>query len=235
MLSNPGCVQLAIKNQGAFMRHNKLRPTAPHNTSTPLYRRLAATAFLLIACLCLLSNLAARGEAQSRSGDKQAGAGEDQAIPVEVTDMTITRVGVAITLSSDETQQELHLMIGPTEGQSIVRAMRHARVERPQTHDLMKTLLEKDGWQVTRVVINDLRNGTYYANIVMEKPGAQGAETRTVDARPSDAMALGLRFDAKIYVRQKVFDLERETLGPEPYTPDQPRQEEPGDPERLTI
>lgn len=157
----------------------------------------------------------------------------DEALPVEVKDMVLTRAGIALTLVSDETQQQLHLMIGSVEGQAIVRALRHAEVPRPQTHDLMKTLLERDGWRVTRVIIRDLSDGTYYADIVMQKPGQKGgdqrAEERTIDARPSDAMALGLRFEAPIYVRQKVFDQEREQLEETPS--DKPDDQ----PETLTI
>jgi uncharacterized protein len=157
----------------------------------------------------------------------------EEALPVEVKDMVLTRAGIAVTLVSDETQQQLHLMIGSVEGQAIVRALRHADVPRPQTHDLMKTMLERDGWRVTRVVIRDLSDGTYYADIVMQKRGDQGAEERTeertIDARPSDAMALGLRFEAPIYVRQKVFDQEREQLQ------QAPSDKHEAEPETLTI
>lgn len=150
----------------------------------------------------------------------------EEAVLVEVKDMSITPAGVALTLVSDETEQELHLMIGTLEGQAIVRALRHAQLERPQTHDLMKTLVEAGGWSVSRVIIRELRNQTYYADIVLERPGAFGlegnVEEKTLDARPSDAMALGLRFDAKIYVRQKVFDQERENLGPDDRSPNEP-------------
>jgi bifunctional DNase/RNase len=149
--------------------------------------------------------------------------------------MSITPAGVALTLVSDETEQELHLMIGPAEGQAIVRALRHAQLDRPQTHDLMKTLVEAGGWSVSRVIIRDLRNQTYYADIVLQRPGAFGlegnVEEMTIDARPSDAMALGLRFDAKIFVRQSVFDAEQKNL-----ERDEPEEMvNPDEPETLTI
>jgi len=171
-------------------------------------------------------------EQPDRSEGSEAPRSAQEAVPVEVKDMVVTRAGVAITLVSDQTQQELHLMIGAVEGQAIVRALRHARVPRPQTHDLMKTLLERDGWRVARVIIRDLSNGTYYADIVMERPGEfeipGNVEERIVDARPSDAMALGLRFDAPIFVRQKVFDQERESR-------EQDMQEKLEEQETLTI
>ena len=155
---------------------------------------------------------AAQETEQGATGEERAG---EQAVAVEVKDMSITPAGVAITLVSDEADQELHLMIGPAEGQAIVRALRHAKLARPMTHDLMKTLVEAGGWRVSRVIIGDLRNHTFFAELVLERPGEFGiegnVEEKIIDARPSDAMALGLRFEAPIYVRQKVFDLERET------------------------
>jgi bifunctional DNase/RNase len=190
--------------------------TTAHN-ATNVHRQRRADRLTALALLGILGylcgSLSATAQSRQRSKTKDQG---DEVVQVEVDDMVVTPRGMAMTLTSDETQQELHLMVGSVEGQSILRALRHASIPRPQTHDLMKTLLEEDGWQVTRVIIRDLVDDTYYADIVMERPGEFGiegnVEERTIDARPSDAMALGLRFDAKIYVRQKVFDKEREHL-----------------------
>jgi bifunctional DNase/RNase len=177
-------------------------------------------------------------EAAAPQAVPSAASQAEDALQVEVKDMTITQSGVALTLVSDETEQELHLMIGSAEGQAIVRALRHAKLERPQTHDLMKTLVEAGGWQVVRVIIRELRANTYFADIVLERPGAFGlegnVEEKIIDARPSDAMALGLRFDAKIYVRQSVFDAEREQR--DQRSPlDPPRRRNPSEPESVTI
>src|SRR5689334_11150525 len=212
---------------------------ASRNTPRSLHRRRRATVKALPALVGLLSYLTgaiaipAGAQPRQRGGSAETKKRTEEAIQVEVEDMVVTPAGVAITLVSDETQQELHLMVGSVEGQSILRALRHASIPRPQTHDLMKTMLERDGWQVTRVVIRDLVDDTYYADIVMERPGEFGiegnVEERTIDARPSDAMALGLRFDAKIYVRQKVFDKEKEKLQ------EAPSDKEEETPETLTI
>lgn len=200
---------------------------------TPIcFHRMSLPLFLWPALA--LSSLVSTASGQSGAPARPA---PDQAVPVEVKDMTITQAGVAVVLVSDETAQELPLMIGTAEGQAIVRALRHARMPRPMTHDLMKTLVELGGWQVSRVIIRDLRDHTYFADIVLVRPGEFGiegnVEEKTIDARPSDAMALGLRFDAPIYVRQKVFDLEREQRDvPSPSDPpSRPRQK----PESVTI
>jgi bifunctional DNase/RNase len=73
---------------------------------------------------------------------------------------------------------------------------------RPNTHDLAKRLLEGLGARVQRVVVTELRESTYYGLIVMEGPGG----TVEVDARPSDAIALALRVDAPIFVREALFE-----------------------------
>ena len=219
------------------MKH--LHRTTAHPPAD-IHRHRHVGKFAALALLGLLGYLfgpvggTAAAQSRQRGGSStRLKERSDDAIVVEIDDMVVTARGVAITLTSDETQQELHLMIGSLEGQSILRALRHAEIPRPQTHDLMKTMLEKDGWQVTRVVTRDLVDGTYYADVVMERPGAFGiegnVEERTIDARPSDAMALGLRFDAKIYVRQKVFDQERERLQEEP------SEKEETAPDTLTI
>jgi bifunctional DNase/RNase len=126
-------------------------------------------------------------------------------VQVDVTDMQATRVGVLVTLQSQD-HDSLNLMIGLTEGEAIVRALRHQKTPRPMTHDLLKAFLDRSGWNVQKVIIRDLANDAYLADLIIEKDG----ETETFDCRPSDAIALGLRYDAKIFVKPHVFDLQRE-------------------------
>jgi bifunctional DNase/RNase len=73
---------------------------------------------------------------------------------------------------------------------------------RPYTHDLLKSVIEGLDAQVARVVITDLRENTFFALVHLQRNGS----TTTIDARPSDAMALALRAGAPIYVNQQVLD-----------------------------
>ena len=94
-------------------------------------------------------------------------------------------------------RRELPIWIGPAEAQAIVIEMQGLAPPRPLTHDLMKQLVERLGGTLHEVVIEDLRDGTYYATLRVRAPGGKAV---TVDARPSDAIALALRARARILV-----------------------------------
>src|SRR5262249_50675209 len=72
---------------------------------------------------------------------------------------------------------------------------------RPLTHDLVKTMFERVGVGLQRVLIRDLQDGTYYADIVLERDGNEVS----VDSRPSDAIALAVRFGRPIFVERQLF------------------------------
>ena len=145
-------------------------------------------------------------------------------VEVKIDAMESTPVGVSITLRAVNVPGNIHMMIGFPEGQSIARALRHQKPPRPMTHDLLQTFLDRNGWHVQKVLIRELAGGTYLADLILER----AHETQVYDARPSDAMALGLRYDAKIYVNPDVFEEEKK------------REEEPGtvkpsEPETLRL
>src|SRR5262245_31498210 len=98
--------------------------------------------------------------------------------------------------------RELPIWIGPFEAQAIALEIQGVPPPRPLTHDLMKQLVERLGAKVTRVVITDLRENTYFAALYLDGPGGKGL---TVDARPSDAIALALRFRGPIMVDEELF------------------------------
>jgi hypothetical protein len=98
--------------------------------------------------------------------------------------------------------RELPIWIGPFEAQAIALEIQGVPPPRPLTHDLMKQLVERLGGKLTRVVIADLRDNTYFATLHLDGPGGKGL---TVDARPSDAIALALRFHGPILVAEEVF------------------------------
>src|ERR1051326_9234980 len=99
-------------------------------------------------------------------------------------------------------RRELPIWIGPFEAQAIALEIQGVPPPRPLTHDLMKQLIERLGARLTRVVISELRDNTYFATLNLEGPGGQELP---VDARPSDAIALALRLHGPILVSDELF------------------------------
>jgi bifunctional DNase/RNase len=95
----------------------------------------------------------------------------------------------------------LPIWIGVFEASAIQLELEAIERPRPMTHDLLRNLVEALGSRVEKVVVSDLREQTFVAEIHLSR---QGAEPTVVDARPSDALALALRAEAPIYVAQHV-------------------------------
>ena len=106
-----------------------------------------------------------------------------------------------IGLRGVDDDKSLTIVIGYTEVQAIDRFVKEQRPPRPMTHDLVSNLIEASGCKVERVEITELRNGTFYAMIRLERPDGSIAE---VDARPSDAVALATALKAPIFVDEEV-------------------------------
>jgi bifunctional DNase/RNase len=96
----------------------------------------------------------------------------------------------------------LPIWIGVLEATAIATVLENVDVGRPMTHDLLKTLIAELGARILRVEICDLKMNTYYALIHLEQSG----QCIQIDARPSDAIALAVRFDAPIFVEEKVLE-----------------------------
>jgi uncharacterized protein len=109
---------------------------------------------------------------------------------------------MVVVLRAANTNRMLPIWIGPFEATAITQAMQGQQAARPLTHDLALRLLDALGAQVQRVVVNKLVESTFYAEITL----AQGEQRQTVDARPSDALALAARTDAPIYTARAVLD-----------------------------
>ncbi len=99
-------------------------------------------------------------------------------------------------------ERAIPIWIGPFEAQAIVMKMEDVSVPRPMTHDLIKNILEGIQATVSRIVINDKEDNTFFAVILLSIDGNEVS----IDSRPSDAIALALRVDAPIYVAKKVLD-----------------------------
>ncbi len=99
-------------------------------------------------------------------------------------------------------QKALPIWIGVFEAEAISRGLEDAVTLRPMTHDLMKQILDTFQVSLTRVVINDLRENTFYANLYLNVEGRD----LVVDSRPSDAIALAVRLKAPIFVAESVVE-----------------------------
>lgn len=99
-------------------------------------------------------------------------------------------------------ERALPICIGHSEAQAIGIKMKDVSVPRPMTHDLIKNILEGIQATVSRIVINDMEDNTFFAVILLSIDGNEVS----IDSRPSDAIALALRVDAPIYVAKKVLD-----------------------------
>ena len=98
--------------------------------------------------------------------------------------------------------RQLAIWIGPFEAQAIAMQLQGTPPPRPLTHDLMKALVERLGGRLDHVVIEDLRDNTYFATMHVTTPSGRDL---AVDARPSDAIALALRLHGPILVSDEVF------------------------------
>ena len=99
----------------------------------------------------------------------------------------------------------LPIWVGPFEANSIASEIEKTAPQRPMTHDLLRNVITQMGGVVRKVVVTELRENTFYAIIEIES----GDETLFVDSRPSDAIALALRVDCPIFIREEVFELSR--------------------------
>jgi uncharacterized protein len=115
-----------------------------------------------------------------------------------------------VVLKDDAEKFFLPIWVGIFEANAIALQLENVSTPRPMTHDLLRNMISELDARVTRVVINDLRDSTFFAQIRV----ITGERTLELDARPSDAIALALRADAPIYVAQSVLD-QAQTISPD--------------------
>jgi bifunctional DNase/RNase len=121
----------------------------------------------------------------------------------------------------------LPIWIGLHEAQAIAMAINGQTFDRPLTHDLLKSVIDGLDAQVTRVVITTIQGNTFFARIFL----ARGNEIISIDARPSDSVALAVRADCPIYLTEELLDSQADNL----YHFEEPAQSSPldGTPEDL--
>lgn len=109
-----------------------------------------------------------------------------------------------VVLKGVNTETVLPIWVGAFEANAIALEIEKIVPQRPMTHDLLRNVIIECDWSATSVVITDLVENTFFARIeLLDK----AAEPVSLDARPSDAIALALRLDCPIFVEQKVIDI----------------------------
>ena len=132
---------------------------------------------------------------------------------------------VVILKSSDD--RYLPIWIGPFEASAIAAEIYDIAAGRPQTHDLMESVIKELGATLDHVIVSDLRDGTYYAIMVVRRNGS----VLSIDSRPSDAIALAVRSGAPIYAESWILDIAGVGLDEETGRPTLPELP-PSDPRR---
>jgi uncharacterized protein len=155
----------------------------------------------MIKLRCLLAGVLMYGfAAQAR----QPSVPDEALITVELATVAVVPMSGSpvVLLREPESGDVIPIFVGPGEANAILRALAGMQTPRPLTHDLMRDLLDAAGARVQRVVVDDLRNDTYYGLIELRLQGSD--RPVWVDTRPSDALALALRTGARIEVSPKV-------------------------------
>ncbi|MCX7948069.1 MAG: bifunctional nuclease family protein [candidate division WOR-3 bacterium] len=128
-------------------------------------------------------------------------------IEVEVHGLLSAGDGYIVVLSDKKSKSKfLTMTIGKTEGEAIMIAKESIMTPRPLTHELAFNLVKNLDGEISRIEIYDLRDGVYYAKIYLTKKTFIFKTQKVIDSRPSDAIALALRFNAKILVNEKLLE-----------------------------
>jgi len=135
-----------------------------------------------------------------------------QLVPMSIKGLMLDPVSNSpiVVLKDDAEKFFLPIWVGIFEANAIALQLENVSTPRPMTHDLLRNMISELDARVTRVVINDLRDSTFFAQIRV----IIGDRTLELDARPSDAIALALRVEAPIYVAQSVLD-QAQTISPD--------------------
>jgi bifunctional DNase/RNase len=125
-------------------------------------------------------------------------------LPVTVKGVMPTANGCAIFLGDDD--KTFVIYVDHAVGNAIQMTLKGEKKERPLTHDLIGSILLGLGAQLEHVVINDAREGTFFARILLRMENELGRKIIEIDARPSDSIVLSLQHKRPLYVARAVFD-----------------------------
>jgi hypothetical protein len=133
-------------------------------------------------------------------------------VPMSIKGLMLDPVSSSpiVVLKDEDEKFFLPIWVGIFEANAIALQLENITTPRPMTHDLLRNTIAQLDARVTRIVINDLRDSTFFAQIRI----SLGDRMLEIDARPSDAIALALRAEAPIFVAQSVLD-QAQTITPE--------------------
>ena len=123
-------------------------------------------------------------------------------VEIDSVRVSLTNQQRIVILKEKEIERYLPIWIGLYEAEAITIALQSIQVARPQTHDLLKTLIQTLNGQLIQVEITSLSDDVFYGNLVLENEGIR----KQVDCRPSDALALAARTKVPIYVSENVME-----------------------------
>ena len=126
-------------------------------------------------------------------------------VQVQVRAVLPTKEGCAVFLGNAD--KVFVIYVDQTVGAAITMFMRETPKERPLTHDLLANIMMALGAKVERVIINELKNPTYYARLIISAENElQQRKIIEIDARPSDCIAIAIQQKASIYISREVWD-----------------------------
>ena len=128
---------------------------------------------------------------------------KNDVIEVQVRGVLPTNSGCAVFVGNDT--KTFVIYVDHSVGAAITMFLRGTPKERPLTHDLIGHIFTGLGVNVDRVIINDLKNSTYFARLILRVENELGKKIIEIDARPSDSIALAVQQKSPIYVASKVF------------------------------
>jgi len=150
-----------------------------------------------------------RNRSRRPSGRLRAAALRLPVTPVRPVLMELSRIFIRemvdiqfIELTEVDGARSFPIAIGLPEAFAIERRLKDVKIPRPQTHDLLASVIRELGGDLKRIAIHDLADGVFFAHLVIEQAG----KTIEVDSRPSDAIALGVNASVPIYVAEHVID-----------------------------
>jgi bifunctional DNase/RNase len=157
---------------------------------------------------------------------------KNDVVEVQVRGVLPTTNGCAVFVGNDE--KTFVIYVDHSVGAAITMFLRNTPKERPLTHDLIGHIFTGLGVRVERVVINDLKNSTYFARLILHAENELGKKILEIDARPSDCIALAVQSKSPIFVARRVFQVVEDMSevlkrmnqeGGEGFTGDEPQDE----------
>lgn len=129
---------------------------------------------------------------------------QGELVPIVIKGIMPTSGGCAVFLGTDIKTFVIHM--DPSMGQTIAMHLQHVEKERPLTHDLIGTIFMGLGITLEHIIINDIKESTFFARIILIMKNELGTKVVELDSRPSDAIVLALQAQKPIYVSHKVLD-----------------------------